>query len=582
MTGRTVVSRQDRPDVTMAAHTLPAARPPAPPPALQPARLAAVKPTTLAVAAGVVLIGAIGLWLLTRPATVDPTPDPPPPIVSTDIYQKTLQSAREKYKALDIEGAVKEALSVPDTATEKAEALQLLATMRREAADRAAAARQTAQSTPPLDDEVMQQGARKMEEAAKLDQPADTARVVALNEEAIALFRKAPTTEWSADRLVREAQRAHASKNRGAAIQLALQALGRTPNYPGAVELLQSMRAAAAAETANASRRARTAGMTEANSPGFKDARTKEAAARKIQNPADTQSALSLFEEATAAYASASIAAPPPPTTASLVQGHLQRAEERLKAGDLAGANAALREAEKLDPSDLRLAELKKLAEVRPPPPPPNVNRADIEKVLAAAAQLSNDADAIKLLTEQQGKYPGNAEIAGALAGRTRARDLRISDLVTRARSATDERAVEFLDAALAFNPARTDVREERERRFRGVARVQTERGVRDALGKYEAAFEARSVAQFLNVASYRTATQIEDEFKTYRSIRMDINAVAIAVQPDGSASVTCTIRTVREPAGIRVKPITDERTWQLKLATAGGAWRITEATPAR
>jgi hypothetical protein len=163
-------------------------------------------------------------------------------------------------------------LSVPDTATEKAEALQLLATMRREAADRAAAARQTAQATPPLDEDIMQQGARKLDEAAKLDQPADTARVVALHEEAIALFRRAPTTEWSADRLVREAQKAHASQNRGAAIQLALQALTRTPNYPGAVELLRSMRAAAAAETANASRRARTAGMTEANSPGFRGA----------------------------------------------------------------------------------------------------------------------------------------------------------------------------------------------------------------------------------------------------------------------------------------------------------------------
>jgi hypothetical protein len=297
---------------------------------------------------------------------------------------------------------------------------------------------------------------------------------------------------------------------------------------------------------------------------------------------------LSQFEAATAAYASASIATPPPPadpppppSTASLVQGHLQRAEERLKAGDLAGANAALREAEKLDPSDPRLGELKKLADARSTPPP-NVNRADIEKVLADAEKLPNDADAIKFLTEQQGRYPGNAEIAGALAGRTRARDLRISDLVSRSRTATDERAVELLDTALAYNPARTDVREERERRFRAVAKVQAERGVRDVLGKYEAAFEARSVAQFLNVATYRTATEIEDEFKSYRSIRMEITAVSIAVQPDGSASVTCTIRTVREPAGIRVKPITDERTWQLKMATTSGGWRITDATPAR
>ncbi len=587
MTDRTVMSRPDLPDETMAAQTMAAQ-------AVPPARFSAVQPTRLALAASVVLIGGIGIWLLTRgPSTADdvtPPPGPPAPITEDSTHQATLQRAREKYRALDIEGAVKEVLSVPNGAIEKAEALQLIATMRREAADRAAAERLTAQSTPPLDEDLMQQGARKLEEAAKLDHPADTARVVALHEEAIAFFRKAPTTQWSAERLVREGQRAQASQNRGAAIQLALQALERTPNYPGAVELLRSMRAAAATETANASQRARTAGMTETNSPGFRDARAKEAAARKILSPTDTQKALSLFADATAAYASASIEKPPPtpdpdpppppPNIATLVQGHLRRAEERLKAGDLAGANAALREAEKLDPNDSRLAELKKLAEVRPPTP--NVNRADIEKVLADAAQLSNDADAIRLLTEQQGKYPGNAEIAGALAGRTRARDVRIIELLSRARVATDERAVELLDAALAYNPARTDVREERERRSRAVTRVQAEKNVRDVLGKYKAAFEARSVAQFLNIASYRTPTEIEDEFKSYRSIRMDINGVAIAVQPDGSASVTCTIRTVREPAGIRVKPITDERTWQLKLAAAGGAWRITEATPAR
>ena len=85
-----------------------------------------------------------------------------------------------------------------------------------------------------------------------------------------------------------------------------------------------------------------------------------------------------------------------------------------------------------------------------------------------------------------------------------------------------------------------------------------TERSVRDLLGRYESAFENRSVAQFLNVASYRTAMEIETEFKTYRSIRMDIEGVTITVQPDGTASITCLVRTVREPAGIRVKPIAD------------------------
>jgi len=74
----------------------------------------------------------------------------------------------------------------------------------------------------------------------------------------------------------------------------------------------------------------------------------------------------------------------------------------------------------------------------------------------------------------------------------------------------------------------------------------------------------------------------IEQEFQAYRSIRMDIESVAITVPPEGGATVRCTIRTVREPAGIRGKSITDARQWQLKLAETGGTWRITEAVPAR
>ena len=177
---------------------------------------------------------------------------------------------------------------------------------------------------------------------------------------------------------------------------------------------------------------------------------------------------------------------------------------------------------------------------------------------------------------------PGSTEIAAALAGRQQVRDNRITELVQRARGANDERAIEFLDSALALNPARTDVRNERERRARNIIRIQTERSVRDVLDKFESAFEERSVAQFLNVATYRTATDIGQEFQAYRSIRMDIEDVAITVPPEGGASVRCTIRTVREPTGSRGKSVTDAGPWLLKLAYTGGRWRINEAAPAR
>jgi len=192
---------------------------------------------------------------------------------------------------------------------------------------------------------------------------------------------------------------------------------------------------------------------------------------------------------------------------------------------------------------------------------------------------MRNDADAIRLLNEQLARFPGNAAITTALTGRQRVRDGRITELVQRARGANDERAVEFLDSALALNPARADVRTERERRAFNIRRVQVEKDAREVLDKFESAYESRNVAQFANIATYRTAADVGQEFKTYRSIRMDINGVAIAVQPDGTATVLCTIRLVRQPAG-GGDSITDTRPWQLKISSVSGAWRVIEAGP--
>ncbi|MEO7155934.1 MAG: hypothetical protein ABI039_00145, partial [Vicinamibacterales bacterium] len=562
-----------------------------------------LKPLWVGLAAVLALTIGMGVWLSTRTAPAIPAAEPvpvaaePAPVVS---YQATLQNAKQRYIALDIDGAVSLALSVPESAPERAEALQLLSTMRADAAARAVSERQTAQASATFDDELIQQGAVKVDEAAKLSAPADTAHAVAVYEEAITLFRQAPVAEWSADRLVNEAGKQYAAKKRGPAIDYALQALTRTPDHAGAVEFLQTMKDAAAATAVNASRRATTAGVSEANSAGFREGRAKEAAARALRTPAATKDALSLYDAAASAFGSASIdvkpptPAPPPaptpgppptpaPTPASLAQGHLRRAEERLAAGDLTAANNAIREAEKLDPTSPRLAELKKLADARRPAPvAPPPKPGEIEKVIADASRMRNDVDAIKFLTEQQSRYPGNGEINSALGSRTQARDNRINDLVQRSRGANDDKAVEFLGTALALNPARTDVRDERERRSRAITRVRTEKSVREVLDKFESAFESRSVAQFLNIASYRTAMDIEQEFQSYRSIRMDIEGVAITVPPEGGATVRCTIRTVREPAGTRGKPVTDTRQWQLKLADTGGGWRITEAAPAR
>jgi hypothetical protein len=209
-------------------------------------------------------------------------------------------------------------------------------------------------------------------------------------------------------------------------------------------------------------------------------------------------------------------------------------------------------------------------------PPKP----ADIQKVISDAARIGGDAEAVKFLTEQQAEYPGNPEIAAALKRRQVARDSRIAELVQRAHGANDEKAIEFLDAALIMDPARSDVRAERERRARAVARPVTEKAVREGLKKYESAMESRSVTQFINIATYRTPVDIAREFAAYRSIRLDIEGVSIEVLPDGSAIVRCKIRTMREPADGRGKPVTESGPWQLKFSKVDREWRITEAAP--
>ncbi len=541
-------------------------------------------------AAVALLVIVAAIWLLNRrtPAIVEIEPAPAPaqsaPAVS---YADTVQNARQRYQALDIDGAVSLALSVPDSAPERTQSMELLATMRKEAATRAEAERQTAQTSPAFDEQLTQQGAAKMDEAAKLIAAADTARALALYEEAVTLFRQAPAAGWSAERLVREAQAQSAAKKPDAAIDFALQALKLTPDHAEAMQVLQSIKSAAAATVAGASRRARAAGLTDTNSTGFREARARENAARALRSPAETKAALKLYAAAAAAYGSGSIdvatapvtTAPVTPSLTSIVQGHVQHAEERLAAGDLPAANAAIREIETLDPANARLGELKKLAEARRPAPVTQPKPGEIEKVVADSARIRDDGDAIRFLTGYQATFPGNAAIAAALSSRQQMRDNRISELLQRARGANDEKAVELLNSALVLNPARADVRAERDRRFFPIKRVQIERTARDLLDKFESALEARSVAQFVNIATYRTATDIGQEFQSYRNIRVDIDDVKITVQQDGTATVLSTIRLVRQPAS-GGNSVTDRRPWQLRIASVAGAWRITEAGP--
>jgi hypothetical protein len=185
-------------------------------------------------------------------------------------------------------------------------------------------------------------------------------------------------------------------------------------------------------------------------------------------------------------------------------------------------------------------------------------------------------------------KYPGNSELGNAISRRLKARDERVADLVRRARSASDAQAIDLLTEALGYSPNRADIREDLERRRAAVsrgpalARGVMEQEVRNTLEAYQAAYTRRSVEDFLRVAPFRTRTQVENEFKNFRSIQLTIENPTVAIDDNNmSASVTCTISRVLVPS-VSAPTIKDRLNWQLRLTKVNGVWQITSATPSR
>jgi serine/threonine-protein kinase len=288
----------------------------------------------------------------------------------------------------------------------------------------------------------------------------------------------------------------------------------------------------------------------------------------------------------------------PPVTTDSLAEQNaaryrqlLQQADERLAAADVDGAAAAVDAAAKILAGDPRIDELRKSIEaVKTASARARQRRADIDLALAQAAKIAGDSEAIARLQRELARYADAPEIIEAMAARTRARDDRIADRVRRAQSASDEDAVALLQEALAFNPARVDVRRELDRRKSAAAaaarrnpgtltQAEVEDDVRQTLYEYQSAYASRSVDEFLKVAPFRTRADIEAEFDRFRSIQLNMEGIAITLDDSRTrASVKCTITTVFVPTAANAKPTTEKRSWQFQLAYTGGAWRITRA----
>jgi hypothetical protein len=548
----------------------------------------------MAIAAGAVLALALVGWLVTRDSTPAPAPTAVESSSATDLT-RTVEEARSRYQRGDVAGAITTALSVPADAPERPAADALLQEMRREAATIAAADRRGAETAGRTSESAFAEAAKAQQQADALTDPAATQQAVDLYQNASALYRQAASAGWTVEQFVAEATQELQARRVPRAIELALQAIEREPRNRGAIGVLESIRTAAAAETDAAARQARDAGATEANSPAFKQARTRDQAARRLAAPRETANAVDTFAQARADYARAvteatearAAEARAAETRAAAersrqsIQAVWQTAESRLKAGDLTGAASALDQAAKLDPSNPRLTEMRgTLENLRSAQANEQQRSLDVTRIIGEAAKTANDNAALQQLRSGLTKYPGNTDLTDAIGRRVRARDDRIGELLKRAQAAPDQQALALLDEALALDPTRSDLRAERERRGSGGARIRAESEVRNTLSAYEAAYEARNANDFLRVASYWTPNQVAAEFKNFSSVQVQIANVQVALDGDAnSANVTAVITFVREPAGVRARPITDTRPWELRLENSGGAWRITRAT---
>ena len=232
--------------------------------------------------------------------------------------------------------------------------------------------------------------------------------------------------------------------------------------------------------------------------------------------------------------------------------------EQRLKASDADGATAALAALQRLNPNDSAVeAFRKRIAELRSREATASRDE-EIRKVLDDAQRMTSDAEAIKALQSALPQFANDSRIQAAITARRQARDDKINDLLQRARAANGSEAIDLYEGALALDPSRSDIRKERDSRRGVVDRAVQERGVREAMARFAAAFETRSVDDVLSIAPSVSRSELEAQFKPFREIRVAIEPFTVTLGTDGnSATVTCTAVLTRSMAGISARPLT-------------------------
>ncbi len=182
-----------------------------------------------AVIAAAALVIARHLWR--RDETTDV--QPPPPEVERVDHSATLRQALNGYQRGEVAAATNTALSIPESAAERQQALALLQTIRLDAAARTQAARLAAETAGKTGEAAFLEAVAKQQEAEGVTSPTDTERALSLLAEASRLYQQAAVSGPSAPQLLQDARRELQANRIPRAIEYALQALTTAPGDAG-------------------------------------------------------------------------------------------------------------------------------------------------------------------------------------------------------------------------------------------------------------------------------------------------------------------------------------------------------------
>ncbi len=369
------------------------------------------RPTVLIPLAAAMLTVAIAAWWTTREKE-PPAPPVKPPV---DMSPQTLTTAQDTYKQGNASAAIRTALQIQPEASAFSASLALLSQIRQDAAARAKKSKDAADRAGQNGDPAYKRGLSLFDRAELTTGRAATENAVDDYNAASVAFNSAAANGDSPELLMQKAAEAHAQRRDDDSVMYALKALGRMPSSRAASQFLKARKddARTAAQLAEAA--AAKAGAKR-ESPAFALGLKAKESADSQRADRDTQKAVSLYEDATKAFAEAGRLAIEA-SSARLKESNdiFNAATQAEAAGEYTRARAEIAKLKQQNSTDPRISELEgsiTAAEQKKQRDTENQQAKDKAAQLLQAAQASTDNEqALKWLDEASTLDKDNAGV---------------------------------------------------------------------------------------------------------------------------------------------------------------------------